>query len=78
MKKGQKYIYITDNEVDRTSKIEHPIIKKLREKGVTQIELIYGSHWATDAGWIILSCKTKTGRSPAPGLALLSKKQYLI
>lgn len=45
MKKGHSYLYLDD------SNINHPLIKKLKGKGINCIELIYVSRYSTEAGW---------------------------
>jgi hypothetical protein len=48
MKKGISYISISDEDKN------HSLIKELNKKGIYEIELIYASHWATDAGWTMV------------------------
>lgn len=46
MKRGKSYIQISDS-----ANPKHVLVKALVKKGYKDFELIYASHWATDAGW---------------------------
>lgn len=46
MKQGHSYSTISDKTHPK-----HPLIKALLLKGYDDVELIYASHWASDAGW---------------------------
>lgn len=50
MKRGQSYICL--NSKDNAT---HPIIKALINNGWDDIEIVYATHYSTDAGWTLLT-----------------------
>jgi len=51
MKKGEAYITISEATTPK-----HPIIKALKAKGINCAEVIYASHFSSNAGWDMVSC----------------------
>jgi len=49
MQKGKSYLWYNDDNAD------HAIVKSLHDAGIVGVDLVYGSHWSTDAGWNLLN-----------------------
>lgn len=48
MKKGKSYSCFTSKE-----KPTHPLVKAFEKRGLNELDFIYASHWASDAGWTV-------------------------
>lgn len=53
MKSGNSYSCFTSSD-----KPKHPLVKAFAKRGLTNLDFIYASHWATDAGWTVQSIES--------------------